>query len=328
MWNYLLRRVLITIPFLILVSILAFVVIQLPPGNYVDTYINNLKLQGGTVNEKQRESMIEMYGLDKPLPVQYYRWITNIIFRGNFGNSFRYQRPVSEILSERIPRTVGITLLCVVFTWIVALPLGILAAIKQYSIADHTLTFISFIGLAVPGFLFALVLMLIVYTQTGWMVNGINSPEFRNAPWSVDKIIDMFKNIWLPVLVISVNSVAGIIRILRGSLLDELKRQYVTTGRAKGLSEWKLIAQYPFRIALNPLISTIGWMLPQIVGGELVVSKVLNLPTTGPVLLEAAQSQDMYLAGAIVLILSVLTVVGTFVSDVLLALNDPRIRYT
>jgi len=326
MLNFILRRSLILIPFLFLISIISFTVIQLPPGTYVDTYVNNLKLQGGTVSEEQKASIEAMYGLDKPMAVQYGLWITNIILRGNFGNSFRYNRPVTDILQERIPRTVSISLVSIFLTWLIAVPLGILSAVKQYSFWDHLFTFISLLGLAVPGFLLALILMYAVYAQTGWMISGLFSPEFRSEPWSVAKFTDMLKNIWLPLLVLSITGVAGIIRVLRASLLDELNKQYVTTARAKGLSEWQLILQYPIRIAINPLISTLGWMLPAVVGGEIVISKVLNLPTTGPVLLEATTAQDMYLAGGIVMILSLLTVIGTFISDILLAVNDPRIR--
>ena len=326
MLTFVLHRLLILVPFLFLVSIISFIVIQLPAGNYVDTYVNVLKMQGGTVSEAQIESIEAMYGLDRSLPVQYGMWITNIVLRGNFGNSFRYNRPVADILSERVPRTMSISLVAILLTWLTAVPLGILSAVKRYSFWDHLFTFISLIGLAVPGFLLALILMYAVYAKTGWMISGLFSPEFRAVPWSFAKFSDMLKNIWLPLLVLAITGVAGIIRVLRASLLDELNKQYVTTARAKGLSEWQLIMQYPMRIALNPLISTVGWMLPAVVGGEIVVSKVLNLPTIGPVLLEATIAQDMYLAGGIVLILSVLTVIGTFVSDVLLALNDPRIR--
>ena len=326
MLTFVLHRLLILVPFLFLVSIISFIVIQLPAGNYVDTYVNVLKMQGGTVSEAQIESIEAMYGLDRSLPVQYGMWITNIVLRGNFGNSFRYNRPVADILSERVPRTMSISLVAILLTWLTAVPLGILSAVRRYSFWDHLFTFISLIGLAVPGFLLALILMYAVYAKTGWMISGLFSPEFRAVPWSFAKFSDMLKNIWLPLLVLAITGVAGIIRVLRASLLDELNKQYVTTARAKGLSEWQLIMQYPMRIALNPLISTVGWMLPAVVGGEIVVSKVLNLPTIGPVLLEATIAQDMYLAGGIVLILSVLTVIGTFVSDVLLALNDPRIR--
>lgn len=327
MKKFILQRVIILIPFLFLVSVMSFVIIQLPPGDYVDSYVRNLQLQGGTVNEAQKADLEAQYGLDKSLPEQYLIWISNIILHGDFGNSFRYQQPVEQILAERVPRTIAISLASILLTWIIAVPLGIISALKQYSIWDYLVAFISFVGLSVPAFLLALVLMYFVYSRTGWFVTGLFSPEYRTAPWSIDKVIDLLKNIWLPLLVLPIVSTGGIIRVLRASLLDELRKQYVTTARAKGLSERLVILRYPVRIAVNPLISTIGWMLPAVVGGEVVVAKVLNLPTTGPVLLEAIQSQDMYLAGALVMILSVLTIIGTLVSDILLALFDPRIRY-
>ncbi len=327
MRQFILQRLALLIPFLFLVSIMSFIIIQLPPGDYVDSYIRNLQLQGGTVNDAQKAALEAQYGLDKSFPAQYLSWIGNIILHGDFGNSFRYQVPVEQILAERIPRTIAISFASILLTWIIAVPLGIISALRQYSGWDYLFAFISFLGLSVPAFLLALVLMYVVYAQTGWFVTGLFSPEYRTAPWSFDKLIDLLKNIWLPLLVLSLTSTGGIIRILRASLLDELRKQYVTTARAKGLPERLLILRYPVRIALNPLISTIGWMLPAVVGGEVVVSKVLNLPTTGPVLLEAIQSQDMYLAGALVMILSALTIFGTLISDILLAVFDPRIRY-
>ena len=327
MRQFILQRLALLIPFLFLVSIMSFIIIQLPPGDYVDSYIRNLQLQGGTVNDAQKAALEAQYGLDKSFPAQYLSWIGNIILHGDFGNSFRYQVPVEQILAERIPRTIAISFASILLTWIIAVPLGIISALRQYSGWDYLFAFISFLGLSVPAFLLALVLMYVVYAQTGWFVTGLFSPEYRTAPWSFDKLIDLLKNIWLPLLVLSITSTGGIIRILRASLLDELRKQYVTTARAKGLPERLLILRYPVRIALNPLISTIGWMLPAVVGGEVVVSKVLNLPTTGPVLLEAIQSQDMYLAGALVMILSALTIFGTLISDILLAVFDPRIRY-
>ncbi|MFI5706527.1 ABC transporter permease [Kribbella sp. NPDC051620] len=326
MARFVLRRLLTLIPFLFLISIVSFAVIQLPPGDFVDTYVRNLEVQGGTVNQGQRAAIEAQYGLEKPMYVQYGIWIDHVA-HGDFGNSFLYDRPVGDILKERVPRTVGIALAAMLLTWLIAVPIGIYSALRQYSIWDHLFTFISFVGLAVPGFLLALVLMYVVYEKTGWLVTGMFSPEYRAAPWSVAKFVDMLKNLWLPLLVLSVTSAAGVIRVLRASLLDEVKKQYVTTARSKGMPEWKLVLRYPVRIAINPLISTIGWMLPALVGGEVVVSKVLNIPTTGPVLLEAILAQDMYLTGALVMILSTLTVIGTLASDVLLAVVDPRIRY-
>jgi peptide/nickel transport system permease protein len=323
---FILRRLLILIPFMVLISVVAFVVIQLPPGNYVDTYVQNLELQGATVNEAQRAALAARYGLDEPVVVQYLTWVRHLLV-GDFGNSFLYDRPVSAILVERVPRTVGIALASILLTWVIAVPIGIYSALRKYSFWDHVFTLLSFVGLAVPAFLLALVLLYVVFDNTGWLITGMFSPEYRGAPWSVAKLVDMMKNLWLPLLVLAVTNAAGVVRVLRSSLLDELQKQYVTTARAKGLPEWKLILRYPVRIAINPLISTIGWMLPAVVGGEVVVSKVLNIPTTGPVLLESILSQDMYLTGALIMILSALTVVGTLASDVLLAVVDPRIRY-
>lgn len=327
MGAFIVRRLLMLIPFLFLVSALAFVVIQLPPGSFVDTYRRNLEAQGGVVNEAQLQALEARYGLDKPLLVQYGIWISNILFRGDFGNSFRYQRPVIDILQERLPRTIIISLVSIVFTWIIAVPLGIIAALKKNSVWDYILTFLSFIGLSLPAFLLAILLMYVVFANTGWLVTGLYSPEFQDAPWSVAKFVDLLKNVWLPLVVLAVTGAAGTIRVLRATLLDELQKPYVITARAKGLPEWRVILQYPVRLAINPLISTIGWLLPAVVGGELVVSKVLNLPTVGPIILEATLAQDMFLAGAFVLLLSMLTLIGTLISDILLAWLDPRIRY-
>jgi peptide/nickel transport system permease protein len=327
MGAFIVRRVLMLIPFLFLVSALSFVVIQLPPGSFVDTYKRNLEAQGGVVNEGQLRALEVRYGLDKPLVVQYGIWISNILFRGDFGNSFTYQRPVIDILKERLPRTVSISLVSIVFTWIIAIPLGIIAALKKNSVWDYVLTFLSFIGLSLPAFLLAILLMYVVFANTGWLVTGLYSPEFQDAPWSLAKFVDLLKNVWLPLIVLAVTGAAGTIRVLRATLLDELQKPYVITARAKGLPEWRVILKYPVRLAINPMISTIGWLLPAVVGGELVVSKVLNLPTVGPIILAATLAQDMYLAGAFVLLLSMLTLIGTLISDVLLAWLDPRIRY-
>jgi peptide/nickel transport system permease protein len=327
MVQFIVRRIVILIPLLILVSVVAFVVIQLPGGGFVDSYIRTLQLQGGSVNEAQKAALIRQYGLDKPVLVQYFIWISKIVLHGDFGNSFRFQRPVADLLMERVPRTIAISITSIILTWIIALPIGVLSALKKYSFWDYFFTFLSFLGLSIPAFLLALVLLYFVFTHTGYLATGLFSPEYIDAPWSLAKFANLMQNIWLPLVVLSVTSTAGIIRIMRASLLDELKKQYVTTARAKGLPEWRVILQYPIRIAINPLISTIGWTLPAVVGGELVVSKVLNLPTVGPMMLDATLGQDMYLAGGFVLILSTLTVIGTLISDILLAWADPRIRF-
>ncbi|WP_454296134.1 ABC transporter permease [Salana multivorans] len=326
MTQFVIRRVLLLIPFLFVISLVAFLIIQLPPGDFVDTYIRNLEMQGGSVNQAQIDALRARYGLDQPLIAQYWIWMSHLL-QGDFGNSFLYDKPVSAVLAERIPRTILLALVLMLVTWIIAVPVGIYSALRKYSIGDHIATFLSFVGVAVPPFLLALVSMYLIFDNTGFLITGLYSPEFRNAPWSMAKMLDLMKNTWLPVAVLAVTGAAGTIRVLRSSLLDELKKLYVTTARSKGLPEHRVILKYPVRIAINPLVSTIGWMLPAMVGGEVVVSKVLNLPTTGPVLLELILAQDMYLTGAIVLILSGLTIVGTLLSDVLLAAIDPRIRY-
>ncbi len=327
MTKFIVRRIAILIPLLFMVSVVAFVVIQLPPGDYVDSYIRNLELQGGAMNTAQKLALQRQYGLDQPLIIQYFIWIGKIITGGDFGNSFKFQRPVADLLLERIPRTIALSVASIFLTWLIAIPIGILSALKKYSILDYFFTFLSFLGLSIPAFLLALVLLYTVFTNTGYMTTGLFSPEFRDAPWSFARLANMLQNVWLPLLVLSVTGSAGLIRILRASLLDELKKQYVTTARAKGLPEWRVTLEYPIRIAINPIISTIGWMLPGVVGGELVVSKVLNIPTVGPMMLDAVLGQDMYLAGGFVLILCSLTLIGTLISDILLAWADPRIRF-
>lgn len=327
MRQYIIHRIIILIPLLIMISIISFIIIQLPPGSYVEVYVRNLEQQGYVMGEYEVQRLKERYGLDRPLVIQYLIWIKNFLLRGDLGRSFNYSRPVSEIILERVPMTMLISMMAMGVTWLIAVPIGIYSAVKQYSIGDYVFTSFGFIGLALPNFLFALVLMYFVYVNTGWAVTGLFSSEYTFAPWSLAKFINLIKNIWLPLIVIATAGTAGLIRILRGTLLDELGKQYVITARAKGMKESKLTFKYPVRMAINPLISTIGWMLPAIVGGEIVVSYVLNLKTIGPILLGAVQTEDMYLAGAIIMILSTLTVIGTLISDILLVWLDPRIRF-
>lgn len=327
MLRYVARRLMIMVPMLLFISILSFTIIQLPPGDYVTTYVNNLLRAGTPLDQSVIESLKERYALDRPLTTQYLYWMGNIITRGDFGNSFVYNRPVATILKERVPRTMGITIAGILLAWLIAVPIGIYSAVRQYSILDYVFTFLGFLGLAMPAFLFAIVLVFLVYLRTGWAITGIFSTEFVHAPWSLARFLDMLKNLAIPLLVLASSGAAGLIRILRATLLDELKKQYVITARAKGVREIKLLFKYPVRLAINPLISTIGWILPAAVGGEVVVSQVLNLPTTGPVLIWSIMNEDMYLAGGIFLILATLTVIGTLLSDILLAAVDPRIRY-
>jgi len=291
------------------------------------TYVSTLKLSGTEVSDAEIARLVKLYDLDKPLYVQYFTWIKNIVLYGDFGRSFQWNRPVSQLIGERIGLTMLISILTIFFTWVIAVPIGIYSALHQYSIFDYIFTFLGFIGLALPSFLVALLVVWGAFSTFGISVTGLFSAKFINAPWSWAKVIDMLKHIWVPMVIIGISGTAGLIRTMRANLLDELRKQYVITARAKGLPERRLIFKYPVRIAVNPLVSTIGWMLPGVVGGEVIVSIVLNIPTTGPLLYGALQSQDMYLAGSFIMILSTLTVIGTLISDILLAWLDPRVRY-
>jgi len=314
------------IPTLIAISIISFAIIQLPPGDFLTTYVAQLSVSGEAVDQAELESLNERFGLDQPVYIQYLKWAWNFI-RGDFGHSFEWNKPVSELIGERLAMTVTISTLTLLFTWAVAVPIGIYSAVRQYSWMDYFLTVIGFIGLATPNFLFALVLLWFSYAYLGMSIGGLFSPQFAEAPWGMAKIWDLLKHLWIPVLIVGTAHTAKFIRIIRGNLLDELKKPYVTTARAKGLSETRLILKYPVRVAINPLVSTIGWTLPELISGIAITAVVLNLPTTGPLLLSALLSQDMQLAGTFIMFLSTLTVVGTLVSDILLAWVDPRIRF-
>ena len=327
MFDYIIRRTLQIIPLIIIISVLSFAIIELPPGDFVTMRIIELEQTGTRVDDDEIARLTEQYGLDKTLVERYALWTWNIISRGHLGRSFQWEQPVTQVIGERIALTMSISLLTLVFIWVVAIPIGIYAATHQYSLGDYIFTFFGFIGISVPGFLLALVVMYLAFTQLGVSVTGLFSPEFADAPWSFAKLMDMLPRLWVPIVVIGLTGTASLIRVMRSMMLDELRKQYVVTARAKGVAERTLQFKYPVRIAINPLISTIGWLLPFIVSGEALVSIVLNLPTTGPVLLRALLFQDMYLAGSLVMILSVLTVVGTLMSDLLLAWVDPRIRY-
>ena len=327
MLQYIFRRILMMVPTLFVISIIAFAIIQLPPGDYLTTYVANLQATGETVDQTTLDQLKVRYGLGLPFHEQYFRWIANILLHGDFGQSFTWNRPVNQLIWERLGFTMLITLLTVVFIWIVALPIGIYSAVKQYSIGDYVATFFGFLGLATPNFLLALILMYVSFKYFGQSVGGLFSPEFADAPWSLAKVWDLLSHMWIPIIILGTAGTAGLIRIMRANLLDELHKPYVVTARAKGMPERRLIWRYPVRVALNPFISTIGWTLPALVSGSIIVSVVLNLPTTGPLLLQALMQQDMYLAGSFILIVSCLTVIGTLISDILLAWLDPRIRY-
>ena len=325
MYKFVIRRVLLMIPTMILISFVAFAIIQLPPGDFLTTYAANLAQTGTQVSESTLANLRETYGLGQPIYVQYWKWITGM-FRGDFGFSFEWQRPVSELIGDRLVLTLIIALMAMFLTWLIAIPIGILSAVKQYSIGDYIATFLGFLGVAVPDFLLALVLMsgaVLLFNQS---VVGLFSTEYIEAPWSVARVIDMLKHIWIPLIILGLSQTAVNIRILRANLLDELYKPYVTTARAKGLDERSVLMRYPVRTALNPFVSLAGWRLPDLISSLVIVSVVLGIPTTGPLLLGALKSQDMYLAGALILFLSMLIVIGTLVSDLMLAWLDPRIR--
>jgi len=314
------------IPTLLIISIIAFTIIQLPPGSYLTSYIAQLSEMGELIDEAAIASLEKRYGLDQPIYVQYFMWIKGIL-QGDFGQSFEWNMPVSKLIGERLALTMTVSLFSLIFTYILAIPIGIYSATHQYSPSDYFFTSVGFLGLATPNFLLALVLMFFFYKYFGISVGGLFSPGFIKAPWSWAKIVDMMNHMWIPVIVIGTAETCELIRIMRGALLDELRKQYIITARAKGVSERTLLFKYPVRVAINPIVSTIGWTLPKLISGTAITSIVLSLPTTGPLLLRALMSQDMYLAGSFILILAILTVIGTLISDILLAWLDPRIRY-
>ncbi|HZY41600.1 MAG TPA: ABC transporter permease [Anaerolineae bacterium] len=319
------QRLILLPVLLFLFSIVVFILIQAPPGDFLDSYIATLASSGSSVDQAQIDALKQQFGLDQPIHVQYLRWMENLL-RGDLGLSLEYQRPNNELIGERLVLTVILALFAFVFTWVVAIPAGILCATHPHSLIDYFFSILNYIGVAIPNFLLALILMWVAYSSFGISVTGLFSPEFVSAPWSWARIGNLLSHIWLPMVVIGVAGTARLTRIMRANLLDELNKPYVVTARAKGLSEWRLVIKYPVRLALNPLVSTIGWYLPQLFSGSLIVATVMNLPNIGPLLLRALQSQDMYLAGSILFIYCGLTVVGTLISDILLALLDPRIR--
>ncbi len=313
------------IPTLLVISALVFVIIQLPEGDYLESYIAELESQGESVNKDKIGFLRDQYGLDKPLWEQYVIWVFGLL-QGDLGYSFEFGLPVSEVVGDRLFLTFLISFATIIFTWIVSFPIGVYSATHQYSVGDHALTFIGFLGLATPNFLLALVLLYIANVYFGTSIGGLVDQEYISEPMSWDKFVSVLEHLWIPVVVIGTSGTAGMIRRLRANLLDELQKQYVITGRAKGLPSFRLLVKYPLRMSLNPFIADIGNLLPQVVSGAAIVSVVLSLPTTGPMLLDALRSQDMYLAGSFLMFLSLLTVVGMFLSDLALAVLDPRIR--
>ena len=325
MVSFLICRSLIALVTIFVITIVSFIIIQLPPGDFLTTYVANLSAMGENVSDEVIVNMRETYGLGKPIYVQYYKWIAGIL-HGDFGRSMEWGVPVNTLIWHRLSLTVLVGLSSILFVWVFAIPIGVYSATHQYSAGDYVFTFLGFLGLAIPNFLFALVLMWIGWSVFGQNVGGLYSPEYQQASWSMAKFIDLLKHLVIPMIVIGTAGTAGLIRTMRANMLDEINQAYVETARAKGLSEWRLIWKYPVRVALNPFVSTVGYALPSLIGGVVITAVVLNLPTIGPLLLRALLAQDMYLAGAIILLISVLTVIGTVISDILLAVLDPRIR--
>ncbi len=325
MLRYTAHRLMVMVPTLLAISVLVFVIIQLPPGDYFTTYINELQSQGESVSAEKLAFLREQYGFDKPLVEQYFIWLFGML-QGDFGYSFEHSLPVSEVVGDRILLTFIVSFATIVFTWVVSFIIGTYSAVYQYSFGDYALSFLGFIGLATPNFLLALVLLWIANVYFGTSIGGLMEPEYLDQPWSFGKFLSVLEHLWIPVVVIGTSGTAGMIRRLRANLLDELHKQYVVTARAKGLHPFKVLIKYPLRMALNPFIADIGNLLPQVISGAAIVSVVLSLPTTGPMLLRSLQSQDMFLAGSFLMVLAMLTVFGTLISDLCLALLDPRIR--
>ncbi len=317
------------IPTVFFISVVAFVVINLPPGDFLTTMVAEQMEEGDAASaQAQAERLRERYGLGQPVIVRYWRWMTGIITRGDFGQSFEWRRPVHTLIWTRLALTVVISLTTTFFIWVVAIPIGIYSAVKQYSVGDYVFTTLGFLGLAIPNFLLALVFMYIGFSVFGQTVGGLYAPQYIDQPWTIDKILNMLTHLWIPVVVLGTAGTAGLIRTLRANLLDELRKPYVVTARSKGLTEKKVIMKYPVRIAMNFFVSAQSNILVSLVSGAAIVSVVLNLPTTGPLLLRALISQDMYLAGSFILLLSTLNVISTLISDIVLAWLDPRIRYS
>lgn len=325
MLSYIARRILVMIPTLLAISFISFVIIQLPPGDYLTTLMNELKSRGESLDPNQIEFLRQTYGLDQPFLQQYLSWLGNALV-GDFGWSFEYQLPVTEVVGDRMFLTILLTLGTTIFIWVVAFPIGIYSATHQYSLGDYGLTFLGFLGLATPNFLLALVLLYLANQWFGTSIGGLMDPVYLDQPMSWGKLMSVLEHLWVPVIVIGTSGTAAMIRRLRANLLDELQKQYYVTALAKGMPRRRALLKYPLRMALNPFIADIGNILPHLISGATIVSVVLNLPTTGPLLLSALQSQDMYLAGSFVLWLALLTVIGTLVSDLALAVLDPRIR--
>jgi len=326
MLSFIIRRLLLAIVTMWAITVLSFIIIQLPPGDFVDAYIARLSANGSSVSAAEAEGLRQLYGLDQPYYIQYVKWMGRLL-KGDFGESMEWQRPVAEVLGDRLWMTVVLSFAALLLTWGLALPIGIYSAVRQYSVGDYVITTLGFIGLAVPNFLLALIILYLSFRWFGSNIGGLFSAEMELAPWGWAKFVDLMWHLPLPALILAIAGTAQLIRIMRANLLDELRKPYVVTARAKGLSELRVITKYPVRAALNPFASTLAYLFPYLVSGSIIISLVMSLPTVGPVLLSALIAQDMYLAGTIVLLLGALTVVGTFISDLALMWIDPRIRH-
>ena len=325
MFRYFVQRLLVMIPTLIVISIAIFVIIQAPPGDFLESYMAELQSRGESLDPAKIEFLRREYGLDQPFYLQYLKWAGGLL-QGDLGFSFEHSLPVREVVGDRLSLTVVVSLASILFVWVISFPIAVYSAVRQYSIGDYFFTFLGYIGLATPSFLIALILLYLANVYFGVSIGGLMDPQYMNAPWSWAKLQSILSHLWIPVLVIGLPGTAGMIRRLRANLLDELNKQYVVTGRAKGLPPGRLLVKYPLRISLNPFIADIGSLLPELISGSVIVSVVMSLPLTGPMLLDALRSQDMYLAGSFLMFMAFLTVVGVFISDILLAVLDPRIR--
>jgi peptide/nickel transport system permease protein len=326
MITFIAHRLLLALVTMWAITVLSFVIIQLPPGDFVDAYIARLSASGSSVSMEEAQNLRKLYGLDQPYAVQYLKWMSRVV-KGDFGESMEWQRPVAEVLGDRLWMTVFLSFAALILTWGLALPIGIYSAVRQYSLGDYAFTFVGFIGLAVPNFLLALIVLYLSFRYFGANVGGLFSADMELADWSWAKVLDLLWHLPLPAFILAIAGTAQLIRIMRANLLDELRRPYVVTARAKGLSEMHVILKYPVRAALNPFASTLAYLFPYLVSGSIIISLVMSLPTVGPVLLSALIAQDMYLAGTIVLMLGALTVIGTFISDLALMWIEPRIRH-
>ncbi len=325
MTRYILQRLALLPLLMVVYSFVIFVIIQAPPGDFLTAYVATLASSGSSISAEQIAALRAQYGLDQPMIVQYWLWVQHLV-QGDFGLSLEYQRPNADLIAEQIGLTLALALFSFVLTWVIAVPAGIYSATHPRSLGDHVLTVVNYIGVATPNFMLALILMWVAFAYFDVSVTGLFSPEFVDAPWSLARVWDLLGHIWLPALVLGIAGTARLSRIMRANLLDELNKPYVVTARAKGMKEWRLVLRYPVRLAFNPLVSTIGWYLPMLFSGSLIVATVMNLPNIGPLLLRALVNQDMYLAGGILLIYSFLTILGTLLSDIALALIDPRVR--